>query len=297
MISFKIIFEQCLLYLPLVIGAYFSISLIKVSDLSLEAAYVFGSILGARSAIFTSNLPLPISLVTVIIASLFGGFVVGLISSCLTKIARLPHLLSSILTVGLFHGINQFVLRTANLSLSAHRNPLSTTIFQSLTPEFVTLGIIGIIISVSMAFFLNSQLGYSLAIYGNNPQFFDHYHISGKYVFFVGICLANSLAGLSGYFFSQTSSFADIGSGFGIVLFCITSIVLGKTFVITKKQFSILIPIVGVTSYCTIQQLLLKVGFNLKYFTMIQSIIVLVILINKYRKISSSEKVSNNLGI
>lgn len=41
-----IIFEQTLIYLPLVLGAYCSISLVKVPDLSIEAAYVFGAILG-----------------------------------------------------------------------------------------------------------------------------------------------------------------------------------------------------------------------------------------------------------
>lgn len=297
MIALDIIIEQSFLYLPLVLGAYCSISLIKVPDLSIEAAYVFGSILGARATALTHNSPLPISLAAVIFFSLLGGFFVGLVSSILTKVARLPHLLSAILTVGLFHGINQFVLKSANFSLSSFKNPLATSWIPHLSPEIVMLGLIGILLVFAMILFLRTQLGFALAIYGNNPRFFDHYHISGTYVFFVGICLGNALAGLSGYFFAQTSSFADIGSGFGIVLFCVTSLVLGRTFVPTKKPFNLLIPIVGVVSYCTIQQMLLKVGFNLKYFTMIQSMLVLGILINKYRGISANEQARDNLGI
>lgn len=297
MFALDIIIEQTLLYLPLVLGAYCSISLIKVPDLSIEAAYVFGSILGARTLALTHQLPTPICFIAVIIMSLLGGFCVGLVSSFLTKIARLPHLLSAILTVGLFHGINQFVLRTANFSLSSFKNPLAPHIFSSYNNELVMLAIIGAVLMIVAWFFLRTQLGFSLAVYGNNPRFFDHYHISGNYVFYIGICVGNALAGLAGYFFAQTSSFADIGSGFGIVLFSVTSLVLGKTFVPTKKPINLAIPVVGVFSYCLIQQLLLKVGFNLKYFTMIQSLIVLIILVNKYRFVFNNDQASDNLGV
>ena len=35
--------EQTLLYVPLVVGGYISISLMKVPDLSLESAFIFGA--------------------------------------------------------------------------------------------------------------------------------------------------------------------------------------------------------------------------------------------------------------
>ena len=43
-----IIIEQVFLYVPLVCGAYISIALMKVPDLSIEAAYVFGAIVGSK---------------------------------------------------------------------------------------------------------------------------------------------------------------------------------------------------------------------------------------------------------
>jgi ABC-type uncharacterized transport system permease subunit len=101
-----IIAEQVLLYLPLVLGAYINIAMMKVPDLSIETAYVFGSIFGARMLFFTSNLPSLVSLKLVLVAAVVGGACVGLLSSALTKVARLPHLLSCILTIGIFHGLN-----------------------------------------------------------------------------------------------------------------------------------------------------------------------------------------------
>jgi len=109
--------------------------------------------------------------------------------------------------------------------------------------------------------------------------------------------LSNALAGISGYFLAQSSGFVDVNAGKGIALFCITLLILGKTFFIkSKKQRSLAIPLLGLITYCSLQQILLKVGFNLKYFTMIQSIVVIVILIQKYKN-KSIYDTKDNLGV
>ena len=84
--------------------------------------------------------------------------------------------------------------------------------------------------------------------------------------------------------------------GLGKALLCITALILGKAIVPIKKPFSILIPLFGVFAYFTLQQLLLKVGFNLKYFTGVQAILVLCILINAYRK-QPQRSPNDNLGV
>ena len=81
-----------------------------------------------------------------------------------------------------------------------------------------------------------------------------------------------------------------------MALFSVTCLILGKALV-RYRLLSILIPVVGIFVYCIIQQLLLKIGFNLKYFTMIQSAIVLGILINQYRYSASCKSSIDNLGV
>ncbi len=288
-----LILEQSFLYFPLILGAYCSISLMKIPDLSIEAAFVFGAIFASKTLIASNNLPL------VIFASLLGGLVVGCISSCLTQEAKIPHLLSSIITIGLFHGINQFVLGNPNVSLAEQHNILETFNLLKQNPEIIMLGTIFIMLTIIGFLFLKTQLGYSLAVYGNNPHFFENHGISTKFVFFCGVMIANGLAGLSGYLVAQSSGFVDINMGFGMALFCITSLILGKSFFQTKKVFSITIPIVGIISYFSIQQLLLQAGFNLKYFTMIQSALVLIILIRtKQKELAKTGEIKiDNLGI
>ena len=103
-----IIFEQTLMHIPLMFGAYISFSLMKVPDLSIETAYVVGALCGSHMLMGTQGVPMGLQLILVIVASLIGGILVGITSSLITQKAKIPHLLSSIITFGLFHGINQF---------------------------------------------------------------------------------------------------------------------------------------------------------------------------------------------
>jgi putative ABC transport system permease protein len=279
-----IILEQAFLGFPLVLGAYCSISLMKIPDLSLESAYVFGAILASQCLFLTNNLPTPITFICVLLAALIGGMTVGTVSGLLTQKAKLPHLLSAIITTGIFHGANQFVLGTCNMSISRYKNLLGYIAYFRQNPELPSLAISFVVLLIIAYLFLKTQLGYALAVLGNNRSFFEHYGISTQYVFIIGVLIANGLAGLGGYFDATSGGFTDINMGVVKALFCVIALILGKTFVRTKKPFSIWIPVVGVMSYFTLQQLLLKVGFNLKYFTMIHSIIVLIFLINVLKK-------------
>lgn len=275
-----IIAEQALLHFPLILGTYISVSLMKVPDLSVESAYVFGALMASIMLPSVQNVPLPFALFIVICASLLGGACVGITSALLTQKARIPHLLSSIITIGIFHGISQFVAGVY-VSLSGYKNLLALDIIP-LHPDLPILIILFIIGGLAAFYFFKTELGYSLAVFGNNPNFFAHYGISSAYIFMSGIILANALAGLSGYLFAQSNGFADINMGFGKLLLCITSLILGKVFY--RKTLSIITPIIGMFSYFTLQQLLLKVGFDLRYFTMVQALVIVAILIMQYKQ-------------
>jgi putative ABC transport system permease protein len=291
--SLLIIAEQTLLHVPLMLGAYISISLMKVPDLSIESAYVFGAMLGYQSLSIASNLPAAISLPIVILGSLCGGALVGLTSSTLTQKAHLPHLLSAILTFGVFHGLTQLV-GNAYVSFSVYpTNPLTMLNLVTRHPEFIVLAILGTLSIIFGFLFFKTQLGYALAAYGNNSQFFKQYDISTAYVFITGIVLSNALSGLSGYLFAQSNGFVELTMGYGKALLCITALILGKTF-IPNRILSIAVPMMGVIAYFILQQLLLKIGFNLKYFTALQSIVVLAILVMRYKK---SHRAADHLGV
>ncbi len=279
---FMIVLEQSLIYLPLALGAYISFSLLKVPDLSLETAYLMGAFFGATALSYVAGYPLLIGFIITMFASIVGGVLVGFISSCMTSFGKIPHLLSAIITFGLFHGIFQFCSPSYQ-SLALYDNVLMLFPYITRHSELGALALGCIVVTIGCIYLLATQLGHSFAIFGYNPQFFKHFNISTSYVFMTGMVVANGLAGFAGFLFAQTSNLIELNMGIGKSLFCITALILGRS-IISYKKNSIFIPISGVCAYFTIQQALLNVGFNLKYFTMIQSLLVLVILLSVYQK-------------
>ncbi|MBP6870197.1 hypothetical protein KBC04_04910 [Candidatus Babeliales bacterium] len=277
-----IAFEQSMIYLPIAIGAYISFSLLKIPDLSLETSYLIGAFCGGLALQLMQGFSAPITLLVVVIASIVGGMLVGLTSSCMTFYGNIPHLLSSIITCGLFQGVF-LMLSSSYVSLAKYDNVFMLFPYFSQHPELFVLMILNFFICCVCAYFFRTQLGYSFVIFGCNPSFFAHFRISKGYVFIVGVVIANGLAGLAGLFFAQTNSLIEMNMGVGKALFCITALILGKA-LFHKAQGSVYVPIVGVGFYFIIQQLLLKIGFNLKYFTMVQSLLVFVVLIALYKK-------------
>jgi len=277
-----IVLEQALLHLPFIIGSYISFSLLKVPDLSIESAYVCGAVMASRVLVCMPHLSIASSLFLVLVAAMIGGVIVGFISSLLTQYGRFPHLLSSIVATGLFQGINLY-LSPVYLSLAPFNNPLACCNLIQYHPELCMVGIVSLMIVLGISLLLATQLGYSFGVYGNNPQFFNHYGISTPFVFITGIVIANGLGGLSGYLFAQSNNFVELGMGTGKSLLGLSALILGKGIIRSGSSYSLRVPLVGTGIYFLMQQLLLKIGFDLKYFTAVQALIILCILFYSYR--------------
>ncbi|MCE5318742.1 MAG: hypothetical protein LLG04_15445 [Parachlamydia sp.] len=273
--------EQMLLALPLVLGAYISYSLLKLPDLSLESAYLFGAVTAVIVQEHGGNL------FAILIVATAGGALVGLISSSLNQFFKLPFLLASIITNGLFHGLTQYCLGTSLLSIRTQSPPILDSLSGLL--------IIGTALTLFIGLGLRSQLGVSYDIFGNNPSFFRHYGISTKYIVMSGVMLADALAGISGYLFAHANGFVDLSMAYGLVLLCITALILGK---VTIQKPRILMPLAGLLGYFILQHLLLALGMNLKYFNAFQALFVLTALLafNKRLALTQSRHV-DHLGV
>ncbi len=259
------ILEQALILLPLVLGAYLTISLLKLPDFSIESAYLFGAV----AAFLSKDLPFPV----VIASAMCGGMLVGTIVSFLNQILRIPFLLAAIVTNGLFHGITQYTLGSSVKSFS-YVFPIA---------EIAFLVIMGACLTILIGRVMLSQLGYSFAIYGNNPEFFSNHKLSSKYVLFVGVIAGHGLAGISGFLFAQSNGFVDLTMNYGIILLCLTALMVGKLLVKINHP-NILVPILGIIAFFVIQQTLLRIGLNLKYFNAFQALFVLGVLLVGQRK-------------
>lgn len=259
------IIEQALIAIPLIFGAYITLSLLKLPDFSLESAYLFGAVM----TYLARDLPLPL----VVMSAMAGGLTVGLIVFVLNQSLKIPYLLAAIITNGLTHSLTLLVLTR---SVNGFRLELPF--------DEITLSVIIAFLAFSSLFLLlRSQIGYCFAIYGHNAQFFDHHRIKKKFVLFLGIILAYSLAGLSGFLFALTSGVVDLTMNFGIIMLCLISLMIGR-FIKIQEAPNLIIPLIGILIYFSMQQTLLRMGLNLKYFNGFQAIFIVFILILGNRK-------------
>lgn len=253
------ILEQALLALPLILGAYIILSLLKLPDFSLESAYLFGAV----AAFFAHRLALPAAL----LSAFAGGAFVGFITCTLHRYFKLPFLLAAIVTNGLFHGLTQFLLGASSVSFH----------LSSQLPEIALLVLVGTLLTCILMIINRSELGFSFAIYGNNPLFFRHHGISGNFVMYLGVMLGQGFAGISGCLFALSNGFLDLTMNFGIVLLSLTALVLGKLCIRSPRPH-ILVPLIGAFGYFAVQHSLLRLGLNLTYFNSFQALFVFVIL-------------------
>ena len=292
------ILKQALIYVPLVIGAYISISLMKIPDLSLESAFIMGAIISAKVGSIICSVQTVPKFFLVVLASIIGGAIVGISSSTINQFLKIPYLLSALITIGMFHSVGIFLLGGSYMSLSIFENTLENILPVTNSPEFLSTAIIILIIILTIRYILKTQLGRALAVYGSNPSFFGHYKISTKYIFICGSIISSSLAGLSGFLFSQTSGFVEITMGTDIIILCILSLVLGKLLQKKTTFISVIIPVFGIFMHSTLIQVLILSGFNLKYLGFAQSIVVLTYLAYAFKK-NINEKLPgiDNLGV
>ena len=272
------IVEQIALYFPLMLGAYLSLGLMKIPSLSIESAYVFGAIIASRVVLFDPSKDFFV-LVMALFASLCGGAIVGIVAALFSQKAKFSHLLSAIISIGLFHGISQWIVGGTHVTLSSQNNPLR--LFQSIPkyPELPIVLCIAILLGILFYLFLKTELGMSCAIYGDNASFLQNYRMNQSYVVIVGLAISNGLVGMSGYMIAQSNGFVDTTMGVGMPLLCISSLIIGKSIYGSDKTLQMMVPFVGVVGYFIIQAILLKLGFDLRYFTTVQAMIVALLLL------------------
>ncbi len=273
--SLYIVTYQTLLLLPLMLGGYYSIVLMRLPDLALEAAFLMGATTsGLIAAYLYAVVPLSILLFCCFVGSFVGGIFVGYITSLLREKLMISHLFASIISIGFCSGICRALLGTTHFSLLNVVSPLSCLSAYTFYSEQILLFILGVIIFLLHVFLLSTEFGLSLEIYGLNKLFFQHHHINVFSVGYRGIMLAHGLAGVSGYYIAQSQYFVDCSMGTGIGLQVITALLFG---IICAEKLNInrlYQPIAGIFCYFFLHALIIMSNFNLTYFNALQAIVV-----------------------
>lgn len=289
------IVEQIALYIPLILGAYLSMSMMKIPNLSIETAYVFGAIMASQVLMLDGNIGIVVLLMALLMSAC-GGAIVGIVAAFFVEYAKFSHILAAIITMGLFHGFSQWIIAGSHMTISHFYNSLRLLEVVREYPELPIVMIIALTTTVLFYRFLSTQLGISCALYGDNVLFLKNYRMNQSYVIITGMALSNALAAVTGYMVAQSNGFVDTTMGVGLPLLCLSSLIIGKSVYATSKPLTIIVPLVGIVGYFMVQSCLLSFGFDLRYFVSVQAIIVAVLLMisSSWSKRSSHQ---NLLGI
>lgn len=256
------------------LGGYYSIVLMRLPDLALEAAFLMGAVAGGLAAPFCASLPGPLGLLSIVLISFLSGTFVGFVTSLLREKLAISHLFASIISIGFFSGIARALLGTTHFSLLSKASPFAIFRVASISPELCTLIVLGGIMCAMHYGILHTQFGLAIEIYGINKLFFTYHHLDARFVGYAGTMLAHGLAGISGYCIAQSQSFVDLMMGAGLGLQVITALLFG---IICSERLGLprmYQPLAGICCYFALHAIILLSGFDLTYFNSAQALMV-----------------------
>ena len=233
------IFIEGLIYGIMVLGLFISYRTLNFCDMTVDGAFPMGG------CILAACLTHGVSPSAGILLAFAGGCAAGLITSILYTKLRIPDLLAGILMMTMLYSINLRIMSNrANVSFL--RIP---TVFSKLTDfteahfDFlpsetgilVFLAVFMIVFKLLLDLFFHTDLGLTMGALGSNQQMVVSQGVNPQIVRSIGVCIGDGLAALSGAFTSMYNGFADVGSGNGIIVSGLASLMIGEFIIRSNK--------------------------------------------------------------
>jgi putative ABC transport system permease protein len=205
-----------LLYGVLALGIYITFRILQLPDLTVDGSFSLGM---AVAAVMTVAGHPVLALLIAILSGALAGLITGLLQ---TKLAIHP-ILSGILVMTGLYTVNLFVMGgRANLPLMG-----STTIFLS-SKTGVAL-VLALTLIVLLSLFFKTRFGLAIRATGDNEDMVRSSSINADFMKCAGLMLGNACVGLSGALIAQYQMFSDVGSGSGMVVIGLASVIIGET--------------------------------------------------------------------
>ncbi len=215
------------IYAIMVLGVFMTFRVLNFCDMTVDGSFPLGACILA--ACITHGVPPACALLIAFLGGGIAGFFTNLIFSKL----KIPDLLSGILMMTMLYSVNLRIMSNhANVSLLR-----VNTVFKSLEKTFPVLGDWSIVIFMALFIgvltillntFFSTDFGKTMGALGSNVQMVISQGVDPRYVRAVGICFGDGLAALSGAMFAMYQGFADVGSGSGVVVSGLASLMLGE---------------------------------------------------------------------
>ena len=228
-----------LIYGIMVLGLFISYRTLNFCDMTVDGAFPMGG------CILAACLTHGISPLTGIFIAFLGGCLAGLITTLLYTKLRVPDLLAGILMMTMLYSINLRIMENrANISflkLKTTFSKISDFFYEhvealpSETGILLFLLVFIIIFKILLDLFFHTDLGLTMGALGSNEQMVISQGVNPQIVRGIGVCFGDGLAALSGAFAAMYNGFADVGSGSGVIVSGLASLMLGEFIIRSNK--------------------------------------------------------------
>jgi len=263
---------------PMALGIFISMKVFNIPDITTDGSYTLGATVTA--VMLSQHYPLGATLIMSMLAGALAGVCTGFIHSKL----KIDALLSGILVMTALYSVNLIILGRSNVPLINVNTIFKVFSFSenNIIVDLIVSGIIVILILFLLGYLLRSDFGISMRATGNNPIMTTAFGINNNKIKIIGIALANSLTGLSGFLVSQYQGFSDINMGIGIVITGLGSVLIAgslqKWFNITKIGRQLPLVVAGAIVFQMVLAFALSLGIDPNLLKLVTALFVLFIV-------------------
>lgn len=228
-----------LIYGIMVLGVFITFRILNFCDMTVDGSFPAGG------CVLAACLTHGISPGAALAAAFLCGCLAGLCTTLLYTKLRIPDLLAGILMMTMLYSVNLRIMSNrANVSFLRIPTTFSRIIefsekrFPALPEELgilLFLAVFVVILKSLLDLFFHTDLGLTMGALGANEQMIVSQGVNPQIVRGIGICFGDGLAALAGALAAMYNGFADVGSGTGVIVSGLASLMLGEFILRSNK--------------------------------------------------------------
>lgn len=288
------VFEQGFIYAVMALGIYITYKILDFPDLTVDGSFPMGAAIAA--IMITKGIP---AIITLPVAFLAGGLA-GLITGLIHVKLHVRDLLSGIIVMTALYSVNLWIMGKANIPLYNNEtifdNGIVNSIFVGPLADFATsiiLLVIVLVVKLILDWYLRTKSGFMLRAVGSNARLVTSMGINKGKIKIIGLVIANGLCTLGGCLYAQEQRYADVSMGTGTMVIGLASVIIGTTLFRRVNFMSVTTSVViGSVLYkacVAVAVHFLRNANDLKLITSVLFLIILVVSMDKKRKVASED--------
>ncbi len=288
------VFEQGFIYAIMALGIYITYKILDFPDLTVDGSFPMGAAITA--VMINGGVPAAVTLP----AAFLAGGVVGMLTGMIHVKLHVRDLLSGIIMMTALYTVNLRIAGKANLPFynkpTIFDNPAVNAIFPAALADFRTVIILFVItaaVKLLLDWYMGTKSGFLLRAVGNNDTLVTSLGVDKGRVRIIGLTIANALVSLGGCLFAQQQRYFDVTMGTGTMVIGLASVIIGTSLFRKISFFRVTTSVIlGSVIYKACVAIAIRLGLaasDMKLVTAVLFLIILVISMDKKRKVASQD--------